>query len=238
MEEEPEQLMKEAEELGFPEVRKFVEEGKIIFRFVKGEKFAEFVTQKLPKIAEEMENFRIHSRIVMDPLTPLLWEFEDKIAQRNVLSDMFKILKRAGTCLITVEEPRGFGKIVFSEETSIPLYLADGVIHLQYMAFGGIYSRTLRILKMRATNHGEGVYPFGFFRGLGMAVFKPEERGRGEEKPSFEEIFRKYAEEARGAGEEELRNLLLGKIEQIKLSWNVAESPEEFLKKLIERYRK
>jgi hypothetical protein len=59
-------------------------------------------------------------------------------------------------------------------EMVVPVYLSDAAIDLSFLGIGGIYNRVLKIIKMRWTNHGQGVYPYHILRDIGLVV-QPEE---------------------------------------------------------------
>src|SRR5207249_1898918 len=80
------------------------------------------------------------------------------------IGKLFYTLKELGVVLCTVEEHAKPGETI-GEDVLLPIYLSDGAIHLQYYPIGGAFNRTLKLLKMRGSHHGEGVYPYLFARG-------------------------------------------------------------------------
>ena len=87
-------------------------------------------------------------RIVVDPVTTLVFQYEGLAAQRNALVELMEALADTGaTCLITTELRRpGFERSIDYEE-----YLAHGVILLQQLQVGKSLLRVIQIEKMRKT---------------------------------------------------------------------------------------
>ncbi len=87
-------------------------------------------------------------RIVVDPVTTLVFQYDGMVAQRNALVELMEALADTGaTCLITTELRRpGFERNVDYEE-----YLAHGVILLQQLQVGKSLLRVIQIEKMRKT---------------------------------------------------------------------------------------
>lgn len=88
------------------------------------------------------------TRIVVDPVTTLVLQYEGVSAQRNALVELLEALANTGaTCLITTELRRpGFERSIDYEE-----YLAHGVILLQQLQVGKSLLRVIQIEKMRKT---------------------------------------------------------------------------------------
>jgi len=87
-------------------------------------------------------------RIVVDPVTTLVFQYEGVAAQRNALVELMEALADTGaTCLITTELRRpGFERSLDYEE-----YLAHGVILLQQLQVGKSLLRVIQVEKMRKT---------------------------------------------------------------------------------------
>jgi len=87
-------------------------------------------------------------RIVVDPVTTLVFQYEGQIQQRNALVELMEALADTGaTCIITTELRRpGFERMLDYEE-----YLAHGVILLQQLQVGKSLLRVIQIEKMRKT---------------------------------------------------------------------------------------
>ncbi|GAH76592.1 unnamed protein product [marine sediment metagenome] len=134
-----------------------------LIHLVESEKIVEFMTNILPALAQKLKHKNVrHTRIILDPLTPILWEFPSEKEQRKVLTKIYQHLSSLGTVLQTVEEPNAFGQTdIGAMETRVPIYLSDTVVHIQNLGLGGKYNRTCKIIKSRRTAHPCVVgYPF------------------------------------------------------------------------------
>ncbi len=109
-------------------------------------------------------------RIVVDPVTTLVFQFEGQIQQRNALVELVEALADTGaTCLITAELRRpGFERSVDYEE-----YLAHGVILLQQLQVGKSLLRVIQIEKMRKTSVDNQPRPYRI-ADTGIEVFPRE----------------------------------------------------------------
>lgn len=236
-EQSPEKIIRQAESLGLSELRTFYEDEKIIFHHATGEEVVEFLTTSLPRTVDDLKDvISIHSRVVMDPLTPVIWELDEKKTQRTVLTSAFATLQELGTILTVVEETKGFEAGVSMEETEIALFLSDAIFHLQFLGLGGLFNRTLRILKCRGTQHGEDVYPFVFTKGNGITLFLPEvlKLPISEKVPiQFSKIFDEYHSKVENKPASRLKDMILKRIEIMKDQWTYKESPEPILEELI-----
>ena len=87
-------------------------------------------------------------RVVVDPITTLVFQYEGQLAQRNALVELMEALaETSATCLLVTELRRsGFERNVDYEE-----YLAHGVILLQQLQVGKSLLRVIQIEKMRKT---------------------------------------------------------------------------------------
>jgi KaiC/GvpD/RAD55 family RecA-like ATPase len=87
-------------------------------------------------------------RIVVDPVTTLVFQYDGVTAQRNALVELMEALAELdATSIITTELRRpGFERNVDYEE-----YLAHGVILLQQLQVGKSLLRVIQIEKMRKT---------------------------------------------------------------------------------------
>jgi len=170
-EEPPSKLMLEAESLGI-KIKEIAKNHEDLIHLVESEKIVEFMTNILPALAQKLKHKNLkHTRIILDPLTPILWEFPSEKDQRKVLTKIYYHLCSLGTVLQTVEEPNAFGQTdIGSIETRVPIYLSDSVIHIQNLGLGGKYNRTCKIIKSRRTAHYEGIYPLSFSYGPGIVI--------------------------------------------------------------------
>lgn len=170
-EETPSKLLAEAEALGI-KIKEISSNYNDLIHLVESEKIVEFMTNILPALAQKLKHKNVkHTRIILDPLTPILWEFPSEKEQRKVLTKIYHHLSSLGTVLQTIEEPNAFGQTdIGAVETRVPIYLSDSVVHIQNLGLGGKYNRTCKIIKSRRTAHHEGIYPLNFVVGQGIAI--------------------------------------------------------------------
>jgi circadian clock protein KaiC len=230
LEEPPEQIMHEAELMGF-DMRKYYEKS-LFFIHLKGKNFKKMIEEQLPQLVKARADYNIPTRVVIDPMTPVIWATDDKLEQRELIGKLFYTLKELGVVLCTVEEHSRPGETV-GEDVLLPIYLSDGAVHLEYYPIGGAFNRTLKILKMRGVHHGEGVYPYLFARGVGIVVRTspvqmPEETTRSHTK-TFEEAL-KTAESLKAPAR------VLDRIRLMQKNWDYDYSPEEALQILFNSY--
>src|SRR5207245_6489036 len=109
-----------------------------------------------------------NARIVIDPLTPVLWSTKDLYEQRDLIGYMFKQTRKVGTVLCTLEE-HGPADLAGSE-TVIPMYLADCVVHLKFNSDEADPTRLLKIVKCRNSRHSQGSHAYQIVRGLGIVL--------------------------------------------------------------------
>ncbi len=234
LEEKPEQLIEEAKLMGW-DLRKYVDKS-LYFYFAAGSDFKDLVESDLPQLVESRTDYEVPTRVVIDPLTPFIWEVSDKRDQRLLISNLFGLLKKVGPVICSVEEHLRPGETI-GEDVLIPIYLADGVLHLQYQPIGGAFNRTLEIMKMRGTRHGEEVYPFMMARGVGVIVRsstlseRVAETIKGTE--DYEETFQRAIQTAVNLKAPEN---LIRKLKIMQENWMYEYSPEEALRVLFRYY--
>jgi circadian clock protein KaiC len=159
LDENQEQIIKEAVEMGWADINTYLEDGSLVFIDASGKKFSTFV--------EEWKGS--NSRIVVDPLTPVIWSTEGRYEQRELLMLLLKETKKIGTVVCTLEEHGSSGDLS-GNEIVIPMYLADSVIHLKYTRKDGVTSRHLEIVKSRNSRHSDLSHPYTIVRGFGLLV--------------------------------------------------------------------
>jgi KaiC/GvpD/RAD55 family RecA-like ATPase len=230
LEEDPEQIIKEGELIGFP-MRKHHEKD-LFFIHLKGHDFKKMVHEQLPKLVKVRADYNLETRVVVDPMTPLIWASVDKLEQRELVSKLFETVKKLGVVMATVEEHARPGETV-GEDVLLPLYLSDGGIHLEYYPIGGAFNRTLKILKMRGIHHGEGVYPYMFVRGVGIVVRASSAEMVAEEGKSYDEVF---DEALKTADFIKAPAHVVQKITAMKKHWDYDYSPEEALQIIFDTY--
>jgi len=230
LEEPPEQIMREAELMGF-DLRKHYEKS-LFFIHLKGRNFKKMIEEQLPQLVKARADYNIATRVVIDPMTPVIWATQEKLEQRELIGKLFYTLKDLGVVLCTVEEHSRPGETI-GEDVLLPIYLSDGAVHLEYYPIGGAFNRTLKIIKMRGVHHGEGVYPYLFARGVGIVVRAspvviPEAQGRSHTK-TFEEAI-KTAEALKAPPR------ILERLRAMEKSWDYDYSPEEALQIIFNSY--
>ncbi|TET89997.1 MAG: circadian clock protein KaiC [Methanomassiliicoccales archaeon] len=223
LEESPEQIMRQAETIGL-DMRKHYEKN-LFFIHLKGKNFKKMIEEQLPQLVKARSDYDISTRVVIDPITPVLWATEDKLEQRELIGRLFYTLRELGVVVSTVEEHTKPGEAV-GEDVLLPIYLADGALHLEYYPIGGAFNRTLKVVKMRGTHHGEGVYPYMFIRGLGVVVRASATEVTREQGGDYSEVFDKAIKTAESS---QAPKQLCGKIKKMKESWDYDYSPEEAL---------
>lgn len=167
LDENQEQIIKEATEMGWTDIHGYIEDGSLVFIDASGKKFSKFIRHELPTFVEEWKGSE--SRIVVDPLTPVIWSTEGRYEQRELLMLLLKETKKIGTVVCTLEEHGSSGDLS-GNEIVIPMYLADCVVHLKYTRKGGSTSRLLEIVKCRNSRHSNLSHPYTIVRGFGLLV--------------------------------------------------------------------
>ena len=127
----------------------------------------------------------------------------------------------------------GTGETI-GEDVLLPIYLSDAVFHLQYYPIGGAFNRTLKIIKMRGTAHGEGVYPYIFSRGAGAIVRSTPIEVSKKERANFDAVFDeaiKTAESMKAPAH------IIERIKTMKEGWVFNYSPEEALQIVFDTYK-
>lgn len=231
LEESPEQIMKEAELMGW-DMKKYHEES-LFFIHLGGQNFKEMIEEQLPKLVKARKDYDIKTRVAIDPLTPVIWSTEDRLGQRELIEKLFSPLKELGTVMATVEEHSKPGEII-GEDVLLPIYLSDGVFHLEYFPVGGAFNRTFKIVKMRSTNHGEGLYPYVFVRGAGVVVRSTPVEIKEEEMEDYDKAFADAIETAKAI---DVPDDIMDKLENMREQWNYDYPPDEILEIILTPYR-
>ncbi len=177
LDESPEQILNEAAEMGWEDIRDYVKQERLVFIDASGKQFTDFIKKELSDFVKEWEG--ANARIVVDPLTPVLWSSQTKYEQRDHVSFLMREAKKMGTVLCTLEE-HGTAGDLSTPETIIPMYISDAVIHMRYVAKEGETSRMLKIVKCRSSRHSHRSHPYFIMRGPGVVV-QPDEGDRTEE---------------------------------------------------------
>jgi KaiC/GvpD/RAD55 family RecA-like ATPase len=230
LEESPDQIMREAAMMGFD--MKEHKDKNLFFIHLKGKNFKKMIEEQLPQLVEARRDYDIKTRVVIDPMTPVIWATPDKLEQRELIGRLFYTLKELGVVLSTVEEHAKPGETI-GEDVLLPMYLADGIIHLEYYPIGGAFNRTLKIIKMRSTHHGEGVYPYIFAKGVGVIVRSSPAEPIELEGKTYDEMF---DEAIRTSEAKDAPAPLVEKLKAMKASWAYSYSPEEVLQIIFASY--
>jgi len=230
LEESPEQIMRVAGLIGF-DMKKHVDKN-LFFIHLKGKNFKKMIEEQLPQLVSARKDYDIKTRVVIDPMTPVIWATPDKLEQRELIGKMFYTLKELGVVMSTVEEHAKPGETV-GEDVLLPIYLADGVVHLEYYPIGGAFNRTLKIIKVRGTHHGEGVYPYLFARGIGIIVRTTPIEIIKLEANTYDAMF---DEAIRTAEVKKALPVVVEKLKAMKTYWDYNYSPEEALQIVFDSY--
>ena len=166
LDENKEQIIREAIEMGWSDILEYLDNELLVFIDASGREFSTFIRKELPAFVADWKGS--NARIVIDPLTPVLWSAKDLYEQRDLIGYMFKQTRKVGTVLCTLED-HGPSDLA-GPETVIPMYLADCVVHLKYNSDDTSPSRTLKIIKCRNSRHSPTTHAFQIVRGLGIVI--------------------------------------------------------------------
>jgi KaiC/GvpD/RAD55 family RecA-like ATPase len=178
LEESKEQIMAEAKSMGWDDIGSYIEQdhGSLVFLEAAGKDLADFIKEELPQFVEDWKSSGSDVRIVVDPLTPVIWANSDKYEQRMLISQLFKETKKVGTVLSTIEEYSSGD--MGGNETVIPMYLADTIIRISVLGLGSAGNRMLYVPKSRQSWHSEISYPYRFVLGIGVVIDTSEMDGK------------------------------------------------------------
>ncbi|MCK5310123.1 MAG: circadian clock protein KaiC [Thermoplasmata archaeon] len=167
LDEEPKQIIKEVIEMGWEEIEDYIDEGSMVFVDAGGKQFSEFIKTELAGFVEEWRGH--NARIVIDPLTPVLWSVKEKYEQRDLVSFLLRENRKIGTVICTLEEHSVMGDLS-GPDLVIPMYLADNVIHLRYKSHESPERRDMKIIKCRSSRHSHFWHSYKIVRGSGIIV--------------------------------------------------------------------
>jgi len=231
LEETPEQIVREAELMGF-KMKEQIDKN-LFFIHLKGKNFKKMIEEQLPALVKARADYDIKTRVVIDPMTPVIWATSDRLEQRELIGRLFYTLKELGVVIATVEEHAKPGETV-GEDVLLPIYLSDGALHVEYYPVGGAFNRTIKVIKIRGAHHGEGVYPYFFARGAGVIV-----RASAGEMPvagAAADHTALFDRALKTAQDRAAPPFVLAKIEAMRRSWEYAYSPQEALQILFDTY--
>lgn len=114
----------------------------------------------LLEVIKNQANARKVERIVVDPISHLIFQYSDVVQRRKALLDLVETLSKTGaTCLLSSElkEVGGVSRRLQLEE-----YLAHGVILLTHYSSGAVckHQKILRVEKMRGSEIDETPRPY------------------------------------------------------------------------------
>jgi circadian clock protein KaiC len=167
LDEPPKQIIHEAVEMGWADIETYLEQDLLAFIDASGKQFSDFIRQELLEFVEDWKGSK--ARIVVDPLTPVMWSSKEKYEQRDLISFLFRETKKIGTVLCTLEE-HGLSGDLSHPDTIIPMYLSDAVIHLRYMSQEEQTLRKLKIIKCRLSRHSHKSFQYFILKGPGMLI--------------------------------------------------------------------
>ncbi len=236
LDEPPARLLREAVAMGWTDAEDYLRDGSFVFVDAGGKQFTDFIRHELADFVAEWEGHR--ARIVIDPLTPVLWSVPTKYEQREIVSFLLRETRKIGTVLCTLEE-HGRGDLS-TPEIAIPMYLADNVIHLRYSSVENPERRELKIVKTRMSPHSRYSHPYSIIQGVGVVVHKVGEETLEGERVDVEKIFRDMLSEVpkevlSGLSPAEKKNIKRTVRYLSRRTW-VEEDPVEILELLFEEY--
>ena len=173
-EESPGKIKKAVEGFGW-NLNALEEEGKLIFidatdKWITdiGDASTEFGLGSLLNEIEDAVKKTGAKRVVIDPASTLLLQFERSIAVRRALHKIAGMLENLEcTSMITVERPEALGVTAWK---NVEDFVLDGVIIVSTRESAGKRIRNLEIMKMRSTYFLSGKHPMKIANN-GVCVF-------------------------------------------------------------------
>jgi circadian clock protein KaiC len=164
LEEEPEQLLANADALGLP-LRAMVDAGLVQILYVSRENLR--ASQFLTVLADRLTALKA-SRVVLDAATQMLTEHMAISEFRHVLYQLVVRFKTLDiTSILTLEAATLFSTERATEHSLSPI--ADNLFMLRYKEAEGRLAPTLTIVKTRGSDHDRGTYSITVTKG-GMRV--------------------------------------------------------------------
>lgn len=167
LDEEPKQIINEVVEMGWENIEDYIDEGAMVFVDAGGKQFTDFIKTELVGFVDEWKGY--NARIVIDPLTPVLWSVHHRYEQRDLVSLLLRETRKIGTVVCTLEEHSVMGDLS-GQDLIIPMYLADNVIHLRYKSHESPEHRDMKIIKCRSSRHSHFWHPYKIVKGSGIIV--------------------------------------------------------------------
>lgn len=158
LEEDEESIIRDAESFGW-DLRPAIENEQLVIVKLEPSDALSTVTRIKSDLPKFIKSFGA-SRIVIDSVSLLNMLFEDDHEKRTNLFNLTQMIRETGaTCLMTAEVRDDNPN---ASRDGLVEYTADGVISLQYEepAEKGEIQLTLRVIKMRRTNHSRRIRPY------------------------------------------------------------------------------
>ncbi len=232
LDENKEQIIREAIEMGWKSIVDYIEEEHLVFIDASGQEFSTFIKKELPSFVAAWKG--ANARISIDPLTPVMWSTSDRYEQRELIGFMLKETRKVGTVLATLEE-HGTSGDLSGNEAVIPMYLADSVIHLRSYHDPELgLERSLKILKCRNSRHSKMEHSYNIMKGLGLVV----NPGKARTPPSKTVPIRlkEMLEENKDNIPSRVHKRLMEVMEELRDEDFVDMSPEEIIREIIMEY--
>lgn len=233
LDENKEQIIKEAIEMGWKRIVDYIEDEKLVFIDASGQEFSAFIKKELPGFVADWKG-GANARISIDPLTPVMWSVTDRYEQRELIGFMLKETRKVGTVLATLEEHGTAGDLSGSEAI-IPMYLSDCVIHLRnFVDKEQGLQRRLKIMKCRNSRHSKMEHSYNIIKGLGLVV----NPGGARLKPTrtFPERLKNMLDEHKGKIPSRVHQRIIEVLEELRDDDFVDMSPEEIIEEIIQEY--
>lgn len=237
LDEAPKQLLRKAISMGWTDAEKHLEQGSFIFVDAGGKQFKDFIKHELANFVRDWEGHK--ARIVIDPLTPVMWSVQEKYEQRDIVSFLLRSTRKIGTVLCTLEEHGVLGDLS-TPEIAIPMYLADNVVHLRYASTENPESRELKIVKSRMSPHSKFSHPYNISPGVGMVVKRVDENEKDDFKgEDVEAVFKKMLRElpkGRFQGLKSTERKNISRTVKAMAQGDKNEDPKEVLELIFQEY--
>lgn len=152
-----------AKSMGWDEIVEAIDSGELSITRSQADSIS-YLTEDILKFIQNHSEKA--GRVVIDSFTPLISSLDYSV--RKDISWFFDRLRNVGTSVVTVEEP--FKGDLSKPDVALPIFLADSAIFMKNIGYGEAFSRTIQVIKHRASWHAEGVFPYRILPGLGIIV--------------------------------------------------------------------
>ena len=231
LDENKDQIIREAIEMGWKKIVDYIDEERLVFIDASGREFSAFIKKELPSFVADWKG--ANARISIDPLTPVMWSNTDRYEQRELIGFMLKETRKVGTVLATLEE-HGTASDLSGNESVIPMYLADCVIHLTSIHDPGLgLQRRLKILKCRSSRHSKMGHDYSIIKGLGLVVNTGPISVHSKEAP---DLLEGMLEDNKLRIPERVHQRLLNVLKDLRDDDFSGVSPEDIMKEIIKEY--